>query len=136
MKKDIFQPTFDRVMHLAGVDAEQFGEALTDLAVEFAESYVGSHARFAAAREALYRTAAFWVWFKRLVANGSLGWISSLNDGPSLSPYRRWQQWQRLMHTYLHLYTPNEIVLNEYCKQLQAFPSPSGGGDSKIVSFL
>ncbi len=115
-----FQPTFDKVILLADVTHWEFGHAVTDLAVEFAESYLGKGEQFEKAREVLYATPEFWVWFKRLIANASLKWI---DVAESSTPLRitddLWEYWQKLMRIYMNLYTPTDYVVEAYCRQLE-----------------
>jgi hypothetical protein len=115
-----FQPTFEQVMRLAGVEADEFDEALVEIAVEFCENYVGRGERFAAARDCLYRTSEFWVWFKRLVANASMAWVDAERHRlPPLPPsHERWHQWRKLVRVYVHIYTPNDTVVRAYERQL------------------
>jgi hypothetical protein len=119
MKKDIFQPTFDKVILLAGITPEEFTESMTDIAVEFTENFLGKSPELTGARQALYTTPEFWVWFKRLLANASLAWIQMVEERTFQEPERRWEYWQRSMRTYMHLYRPTEIVIKSYTQKLQ-----------------
>ncbi|MDJ1494185.1 hypothetical protein QNI19_14675 [Cytophagaceae bacterium DM2B3-1] len=117
-KKEIFQPTFDKVAALAGVSAEEFAMELADIAVEFTESYVGKGEAFEKQRAALYKTPEFWIWFYRLIANASLGWFTVIENN-SFVQDRRWTYWKQCMRTHMHIFKPTQIVLEAHLKQLQ-----------------
>lgn len=120
MKKNHFQPTFDNVIRLAGVTDEDFGHAVIDLAVEFAESYLGKGERFALARQALYATPEFWVWFKRILANASLAWVEMAQDNLQLRIQEElWQYWQTLMRIHMNLHSPVDYVVEAYVRKLE-----------------